>query len=118
MKIYDENNNEILNPDLSIGYLTNEKMLLKHHNAKRKINGKGHYVVIKEYPNGGKDVEWVWDIEPDDGYKAWDEYEDILKYTKYTDEELENLNYEENQLTDIQVAIAELYEMIIGGSEK
>ena len=46
--------------------------------------GISHYEVIREYSNGGKDVELVWDKEPTDAIPAWDETEAIQRYIRYT----------------------------------
>lgn len=88
MRILDEAGNEITNPDYVKGYTRPESILVKHHEATTAVEGKGHYETIHEYPNGGKDVKYVWDVEPVEAHEAWDEFEDIQRYIKYTDEEL------------------------------
>lgn len=89
MRILDENNIEIENPDYELGYLKDEKLFIQHHEAVEAVAEEGHYEVIAEYPNGGKDVKWVVDVEAVEACEAWDEYEDILRYILYTEEELE-----------------------------
>jgi hypothetical protein len=88
MRILDENNVEITSPDLSLGYLVPDKVFIAHHDAIEAVEEVGHYEVIAEYPNGGKDVVKVIDINGVEAQEAWDEYEDILRYVRYTDEEL------------------------------
>lgn len=95
MKIYDEKYNLIENPDLSLGYLKEEKRLVESHPAIEAVEEVGHYETIREYPNGGKDVEWVIDIPGTPAVDAWDEYEDIQRYIPYTKEELANKKEEE-----------------------
>ena len=92
MKIYNEDKTQILdNPDLKKGWLKEDKIVVKTIPATEEVQEQGHYVTIREYENGGKDVEWVVDVE---GIPAKPEtyvYEDILLYTLYTEEELVEL---------------------------
>ena len=55
-----------------------------HHDAIKGIEEQGHYEVIAEYPNGGKDVKWVIDIPKVEAKEAYDEvireaYTEIIK---------------------------------------
>lgn len=68
MKIIDELGNTIENPDLELGYLKQDKEII-HHDAVEGVKEKYHYETITEYPNGGKDVKKVIDVE---GVKAKD----------------------------------------------
>ena len=88
MRILDENHMEILCPDYELGYLKEDRLLVCHHEAIEAVAEKGHYEVVVEYPNGGKDVNWVIDVEAVEAAEAWDEYENILRYVRYTEEEL------------------------------
>lgn len=88
MKIYDKDKRNIIaNADLNKGYLVADKLFVKHHEAIPAIAGQGHRETIREYPNGSKDVQWVWDTEPVPAVAAYDEYEDIQVFIPYTDEE-------------------------------
>lgn len=88
MKIYDKDKKNIIaNVDLNKGYLAADKIFVKHHEAIPAIAGQGHRATIREYPNGSKDVQWVWDTEPVPAVAAYDEYEDIQVFIPYTDEE-------------------------------
>lgn len=92
MKIYDKDKkNIIVNVDLNEGYLKNDKIFVKHHEAIPAIAGQGHRETIREYPNGSKDVQWVWDVEPVPAVAAYDEYEDIQVFIPYTDEDKQRL---------------------------
>lgn len=91
MRILDINGNEITNPDLDLGHLEQEEIVTQHHDAIPANPGSFHYEVIREYPNGGKDVEQVWDIEPTEAVAAWDETEIIQRYILYTQEELDEI---------------------------
>lgn len=89
MKIYNQSKTEILeNPDLEKGYLKQDKIETTYHEATPEIQEKSHYVTIKEYPNGGKDVEKVIDVEYQPAREAYYDYEDIQVYVPYTEKEL------------------------------
>ena len=92
MKIYDKDKKNIIaNADLNKGYLKNDKIFVRHHEAIPAIAGQGHRETIREYPNGSKDVQWVWDVEPVPAVAAYDEYEDIQVFIPYTDEDKQRL---------------------------
>ena len=90
MRILDENNIELTEEqiNLELGYLRPESIISIHHEAIEEIKEVGHYEVIAEYPNGGKDVAWIIDVPGTEAKEAWDEYEDIQRYVLYTEEEL------------------------------
>lgn len=88
MRIFNTDNIELVEPDLTKGRLVQEKRLVAHHEAIEEMPEVGHYDVITEYPNGGKDVEWVIDIPGTPAQDAWDEYEDILRFIPFTESEL------------------------------
>lgn len=89
MRIFNqEKTEELENPDLSLGYLKQEKLLVAHHGPQEEILRQSHYEVVAVYPNGGKDLQEVVDAEYRPAKEAWDEYEDILVYIPYTEEEL------------------------------
>lgn len=88
MRIFDSNDIEIFEPDMSKGRVVEDKRFVAHHKAIEAVPEKGHYETIKEYPNGGKDVEWIVDIAGIAAQDAWDEYEDILRFIPFTDLEL------------------------------
>ena len=94
MRIFnEEKTEELTSPDLAQGYLKQDKLFIAHHEAQEEIQQQSHYEVIAEYPNGGKDLQEVIDVEYRPAKDAWEEYEDILVYIPYTQEQLnENLN--------------------------
>lgn len=111
MKIYDENNVELVGTDLSLGYLVDDRVLIKHHEAVTVVKEEGHWETVAEYPNGGKDVAWIVDVPAVKQTEAWDEYEDILRYIRYTEEELakieenKNMPTHEQRITDLEEAM-------------
>jgi hypothetical protein len=88
MEIIDEAGNEIFNPNLELGYLINDIKTI-HHDKVDEVKEKFHYETIAEYPNGGKDVKKIVDVEEVKAKDAWDEEIPIQKYILYTAEELE-----------------------------
>ena len=97
MRILDELDNE-LNAnelDFSKGYLKEEKIFIKHHDAISAVEEQGHYETIREYPNGGRDVEWIIDVPEVEAKEAYDEYEDIQRFVKFTQKELNSFRIEE-----------------------
>lgn len=107
MRILNENNVEISNPDLSLGYLVKKEILVAHHPAVEEITEQWHYEIIKEYPNGGKDVAKIIDVAGVEAKEAWDEYETIQQYILYTDEQLKEIENKKNQ-PSMEERIAEL----------
>ena len=87
MRILDSNNNELTTYDSSLGYLKNET-ITKHVPAVEGVEELFHYVTVREYPNGGKDVERVIDRAGVEAVPEHDEEEEIYRYTLYTEEEL------------------------------
>lgn len=75
--------------DYSAGTLNEERILIAHHEAVEAVSEEGHYKIIAEYPNGGKDVEWIVDTPAVDAKEAYDEYETILRYTPFTEKDLD-----------------------------
>ena len=90
MKIYNEEKTEELNLDdlnMELGYLK-EDVLIHHISAQPLIEEQGHYETIAEYPNGGKDVEWIVDVEGQPAIEEHDEQEDILVFIEYSERDL------------------------------
>ena len=97
MRILDELDNELNANELdcSKGYLKEEKIFIKHHNAVSEVEEQGHYETIREYPNGGRDVEWIIDVPKVEAKEAYDEYEDIQRFVKFTQKELNSFRIKE-----------------------
>lgn len=88
MKIYDNDDTLIEQPDLEKGYLMPDKIFVRHHAAVEAVEEIWHWEAVAEYPGGGKEVEKAVDVPGIPAMEAWDEYEDIQRYIKYTTEEL------------------------------
>ena len=98
MEIYSENMEPIASPDLTLGYLT-EDVRIVHHEAISALQEVWHYEVIAQYPNGGKEVERVIDVEGVEAREAWDERIPIRIYHPYTQSQIEAMKENEKQMT-------------------
>lgn len=87
-KVYNQNKTEILtNYDLSKGELKQDTLEIKHA-EQLEIAGKGHYEIIKEYPNGGKDLKYIVEQEYKPAIKEYTEIKNILVYIPFSEEKL------------------------------
>ena len=88
MRIFDESNNLLESFDAAKGYLKNDSLFVCRHEAVEAVGEQGHFETVAEYPNGGKDVEWVVDVPAVEAKEAWDEYEDILRFVAFSAKEI------------------------------
>ena len=87
MKILDETGAVVENPDLTLGYLTDDTQPLEHP-AQEAVAEVAHYETVAEYPSGGRDVQRVVDVPGVPAKPAWTEQLPIKRYVRYTAEEL------------------------------
>ena len=87
MKIIDENGAVVENPDLTLGYLTDDTQPLEHP-AQEAVAEVAHYETVAEYPGGGRDVRKVIDVPGVPAQAAWTEQVPVQRYIRYTAEEL------------------------------
>ena len=73
--------------DLSKGKLESDT-LIEHIPEQQEIQEQWHYETVKEYPNGGKDVEKVIDVVGQPYIAEHDEVEDILVFKPYSEQEI------------------------------
>lgn len=126
MKIIDETGAVLESPDMTLGWLADDTEPLEHP-AQEAVAEVSHYETVAEYPSGGKDVRKVVDVPGIPAREAWTEQVPIKRYIRYTAEELaaqEQARKEQEaqkqlpgtvaglmqQLTDLQLALCELYE--------
>lgn len=116
MEIYNESMERIEAPDLSLGWLEDSTRTV-HHEAVEGVEEKWHHEVVKEYPNGGKDVRKVIDVPGVTAQEAWDEEIPIQIYHPYTAEELEAIEAERNKPTydERLAAMEEQIDMLLSG---
>lgn len=96
IEVYDQQGNLLEEYDPALGRLE-ESTRIEHHPAIEGVEEKWHYETIAEYPNGGKDVARVIDVEGVEAQDAWDETIPILVYVPYTQEELDAIEAEKNK---------------------
>lgn len=95
MRIFDKHDRELQGINENSGYLVKDSRFLMRHEAVEARAEKGHWETVKEYPNGGKDVEWVIDEPAMEAKEAWDEYEPILRFVEFTQSEIGQRRIEE-----------------------
>lgn len=109
-RVFNEDKTQALTEyDLTLGKLVKDKLFVAHHEAVLEVvaktveekvaayqaegqsveqhNGK-YFLVVAQYPNGGKDIEEIFPTEAVPAKEAYDEYEDIYVYIPYTENEL------------------------------
>ena len=87
MKILDETGAVVENPDLTLGYLTDDTEEITHP-AVEGVEEQWHWETVTEYPNGGRDVQKIVDRPGIQAQEEWVEQGPIQRYIRYTAEEL------------------------------
>ena len=87
MKILDETGAVVENPDLTLGYLTDDTEEITHP-AVEGVEEQWHWETVTEYPNGGRDVQKIVDRPGIQAQEEWVEQVPIQRYIRYTAEEL------------------------------
>ena len=100
-EIFNVDMERIDNPNLSLGYLKPGKRT-ERHEAVPGVVEKWHYETIREYPNGGKDIKKVIDVQGVEAREAWDEEIPIQIYVPYTQEELNTIEAKKNEPTQAE----------------
>ena len=99
IEVYDQQGNRIDSYDGARGYLK-ESTRTVHHDAVEAVQEVWHYETVKEYPNGGKDVQKVIDVQGVQAVPAWDEEIPIYVYTLYTEDELAKMEAQKSDMWD------------------
>lgn len=116
MRIIDQNGAEITSPNLSLGHLVEDRIIIAHHDAVQAVVEQWHYETVAVYPNGGKDVQKVIDTPGVSAKDAWDEYEDVLRYIPYTPDELAEIEANRKPTTEEQIAeLREALDLLLSG---
>lgn len=85
MKILDETGAVVENPDLTLGYLTDDTEEITHP-AVEGVEEQWHWETVTEYPNGGRDVQKIVDRPGIQAQEEWVEQVPIQRYIRYTAE--------------------------------
>lgn len=99
-EIYNEQMERIEHPDLTLGYLK-PGTRTEHHDAVVGVTEIWHYETVAEYPNGGKDIRKVVDVQGVEAQGAWDEEIPIQIYALHTQDELDRIEAERNKPTQL-----------------
>lgn len=119
MRVYNKEKTKILDDyNLELGYLKKDTITIDEPEIE-EVKEVGHYDIINEYENGGKDVEWVVDV-PGVEYRAARTYdEEILVYVEYTKEELEEIELNKlREQREVECFSVLNQNYIIGGQSK
>lgn len=118
MRIFDQNGNELNanSVDHEKGRFEKDRLFVCHHEAIEAVEEVFHYEYTV-FPNGGKERNKIIDVEAVEAVDAWDEYEDILRYIPYTEEELlqrqeEIKNTPEYRIAELEAAL----ELLLSGA--
>ena len=112
MKIIDENGVELTEaPDLTLGRLVDDVEIV-HHDAIAGVQQVSHYVPIEHLANGSTIVEEVIDVPGVDPQPAWDEEVPVMRYIRYTAEELAQREKEKQEAQQRQEALDKLPETL------
>lgn len=95
-EVYDQQGTLLTEYDLSLGRLQ-VSTRTEHHPAVEGVEEVWHWETIAEYPNGGKDVAKVIDVEGVEPVEAWTEEITYYTYVPYTEEELKKIEEERNK---------------------
>ena len=118
MDMYDEQGNPVTDYDPAKGRLEMQKRI-HHHEAVEAVEEQGHWETVAEYPEtGGKDVQWVVDVQGVEAREAWDEEETYWLYIPYTEEELAQMEADRNQPTPEERVkeLEEALELLLSGA--
>lgn len=114
MRIFDEAGKELQAEavDCKKGRLVEDRLLTARHKAVEAVAEKGHWETVKEYPNGGKEVEWIVDVPAVEARDAWDEYEDIMRYIPFDEQTLKKARIAELKqlLSDTDYVVLKIVE--------
>lgn len=72
MRILDESGRVLTDPDLEVGKMVEERRPIVHRYEVTQ-HEQGHYETVREYPNGGRDIEWVVDVPEEGRWVAYGE---------------------------------------------
>lgn len=127
MRVFNEDKTQELKEyDLNLGHLIDDGIVthheaeivhheaeIIHHDAVEGIEELGHYETVAEYPNGGRDVRWVIDVEGIAPVPAWDEvvreaYDEIAKEAYDSEERIKvYVPYTKREILELEKASIE-----------
>ena len=116
LEIYNDKMERMEAPDLSKGWLE-PSTRTERHEAVEGVEEVWHYETVREYPNGGKDVQKVVTVPGVKASPAWDEEIEIHIYHPYTQEELDAMKEREEAPTSEEriQQLEEALELLLSG---
>lgn len=101
---------------METGYYKNVKKIV-HIDAVAGVEEQGHFETIAEYPNGGKDVKWVVDVEGIPAVPEHDEEQWVQEWVDYTPQEMAEQEIDELKayLAQTDYVVLKIQEAIIDG---
>ena len=96
---------ELTEYDEALGYIR-EDVLETDIPEQKAVEKVWHYEVVAEYPNGGKDLKEVIDVEGKPYIPAHTEREEILVYIPYTEAELKRMKVED-EISELKAKLRE-----------
>ena len=113
--VYNEDKTkELKEYDLEKGYLKDDELII-HHDEIKGQKEKWHYKIVKEYDNGGKDIEKIIDEPEIEQVDAYDEHILIKIYVPYTKSELNII--EKNKKIEKKVSEMNEYKKLLSMSD-
>ena len=93
---------EVQNPNTDLGYLEAGKLLVEHHEAVEHQDAEYEETLQEEYDNGGKLYVRTLVSPEVPAQDAWDEYENVMFYIPYTEEELAEIEAKKQAAIEAQ----------------
>jgi glutamine synthetase type III len=90
MRILDEQDNELESYDEDAGYITEETIVVAHHDAVEAVDAVRKKVIDWQNPDDETNYQYHWEIETPAiaAQAAYDETETVQRYHPYTNEQL------------------------------
>lgn len=106
MRVFDKTKKvELTEYDLEKGYMKPD-VIETEIPEQLAVEEKYHYETVREYPNGGKDVEKVIDVEGKPYVAAHTKTEEIQIYIPYTEEEIAKRSAE-REIAELKANLSE-----------
>ena len=124
MEVYNQEKTRILSEDeydSTKGRFADDTITI-HHDEVKAVERQVHYEVVKEYPNGGREVKEIVDVEGVEPKDAYDEKKKVTVFIPYTEEELEAMRKEQailnrkSELEETDYAIIKFMDSYIKGN--
>lgn len=110
MRTLSQDGTELQDPDLSLGHLEPGRVFVKHHDAVEYQPATYKDVEVQRYENGGVLYHHVLETPSVPASEAYDEYESVMIYVPYTEDELKEIEEKKQELEQEQQEAQQKYE--------